>query len=173
MQREFTSYTPDSLRTPSQIITAPRTDGAPPCIQSIVEISHVVEETRSDITKLHPSEIDETQKQTLWYEHHQTSLILLRQFMTQQVITAFDAATDPKVRRQLEEYHVGISSRHIFDSIYLLIIEPQLFLSNLTAEEVAAIYKLCQQLGQYEQNEVVMTGLRLYATALLTEQARW
>lgn len=170
MPTEYPTYTPDSIRTPNQVITTPRTDEPPLCINHIVSISHAVEITRRQVAHTHPSEIDEAEAHTLWHEHHLTSMTLLRRFMTDQIHAALDFTTDPKIRRKLEEYHADLSTRHIFDSIYLLAIEPQLFLSNLTAEEVSALYKLCQQLGLYERNEATLSGLRLYATALLTVQ---
>lgn len=170
MHTEFPTYTPDSLRTPNQVITTPRTDEPPLCISQIVNISHTVETTRNQISRIHPSEVDEAEAHTLWHEHHLASITLLRRFMTDQIHTALDFTTDPKIRRKLEKYHTDLSTRHIFDSIYLLQIEPQLFLSNLSAEEVSALYKLCQQLGLYERNEATLSGLRLYATALLTVQ---
>ena len=116
--------------------------------------------------------MDELERQTLWYEHYQTSLTLLRRFMSEQIGSALGACTDAKKRRSLEEYLEDLSQKHIFDSIYLLTTEPLLFLSNLGAEEVAAVYKICEQLGQYENNAITMTGLRLYATALLSEETR-
>lgn len=171
MKSEYPSYTPESVKTPGQVWNTARTDTPPSYIATIVEVAQAVEKTRSEIAPLGPTEIDEVERHRLWYQEHERSLQLLRLFITKQIQSALDLSDDPVTHKRLHQYLDDLSSRHVFDSgIYLVSTEPLLLLSNLTAQEVTALYKLCEQLVQYEKNAIAMTGLRLYATAMLVRE---
>lgn len=171
MQAEFPKYTPESVKTPGQVFKTPRTDSPPGYITTIVEVAQAVEKTRTEIAPLGPDEIDELERHRLWYQDHDRSLQLLRLFITKQIQSALALTDDSLTQKRLNQYLDDLSSRHIFDSgIHLLSTEPLLLLSNLTAQEVTALYKLCEQLGQYEKNAIAMTGLRLYASAMLVQE---
>lgn len=155
----------NSITSSQQVIKEPRTDSPPSSINQILAVSKETSETRSRIIGAKVGEIPDDQWRGLWYANREISIRLLTQFAVEQIQSAMLTAGDWEKSR-LDSYLTEAQKRHPFDSvIYLLSIEPMLMLSNLSAEQIVALYHLCVQLEQGTAT------LRLYATALLVVKA--